>query len=100
MVHELGHMFGLSHCVYFQCNMNGSNHLTESDSQPLELCPVCLHKLEDTVGFNAINRYKELLEFFTTNAAAFEKEKKWLAGRLLFVEEKLNSLKGHTKTTT
>ena len=31
LVHETGHMFGLSHCVFFACVMNGSNHLGESD---------------------------------------------------------------------
>lgn len=24
-VHEIGHMYGISHCVYFSCFMNGSN---------------------------------------------------------------------------
>jgi len=24
MAHELGHMFGLTHCVYYNCLMNGS----------------------------------------------------------------------------
>jgi len=25
LVHEIGHMFGLKHCVYYECLMNGSN---------------------------------------------------------------------------
>eukprot|EP01084_Bolivina_argentea_P306217 529108_1 len=45
LVHEIGHLFGLSHCPYFECCMNGANHLIESDNAPLYLCPVCLHKL-------------------------------------------------------
>jgi len=26
LTHETGHIFGLAHCVYFACVMNGSNH--------------------------------------------------------------------------
>ena len=45
LLHEIGHLFGLEHCPYFECLMNGANHLQESDAAPLHLCPVCLHKL-------------------------------------------------------
>ena len=45
LVHEIGHLFGLKHCVYFECIMNGSNNLDESDEKPVYLCPICLHKL-------------------------------------------------------
>ena len=30
MVHEVCHMFGIKHCVYFHCLMNGSNHDEEA----------------------------------------------------------------------
>ena len=26
MLHEIGHMFGLKHCIYFSCLMQGSMH--------------------------------------------------------------------------
>lgn len=45
LVHETSHMFGLNHCVYFRCVLNGSNHLKESDARPMCVCPVCLRKL-------------------------------------------------------
>jgi len=63
-VHEIGHMFGLEHCLYFQCVMNGSNHLKESDSQPQYLCPVCLHKIYHLIGFDPVKRYQYLKEFY------------------------------------
>ncbi len=44
-VHETGHMLGIQHCTAWQCCMNGSNHLAESDDQPLEFCPECQSKL-------------------------------------------------------
>jgi len=45
MVHELGHLFGLRHCVYFSCNMNGSNTTREAGEKSFRLCPICLKKL-------------------------------------------------------
>ena len=31
MVHEALHLFGLGHCLYYECCMQGSNSLEESD---------------------------------------------------------------------
>jgi archaemetzincin len=31
LAHETARIFGLAHCIYFSCLMNGSNHLAESD---------------------------------------------------------------------
>ncbi len=58
--HEIGHMFGLAHCIYYECAMNGSNHRAESDRRPLALCPICLRKLTWSVGFDPYKRYREL----------------------------------------
>jgi hypothetical protein len=54
----------LAHCIYFKCVMNGSNHLAESDARPLSLCPVCLRKLQHTIGFDVLARYGRLLQFY------------------------------------
>lgn len=35
----------IQHCIFFHCVMNGSNHLAETDSQPLHICPIDLRKL-------------------------------------------------------
>ena len=43
--HETGHMFGIRHCIAYECGMNGSNHAEERDRQPLEFCPECQAKL-------------------------------------------------------
>ena len=63
--HELGHMFGLRHCVFYACAMNGTNSLTESDRQPLHLCPVCREKLRHALGFDPAERYRRLADFYT-----------------------------------
>lgn len=65
--HETGHMFSLPHCVYFDCCMNGSNHLTEADRQPLELCPQCLAKLCYATGADPKIRFRDLIDFATRN---------------------------------
>jgi len=81
MVHEITHLFGIDHCCYFRCLMNGANNLKESDSQPLHLCPMDLHKLEHVIGFDPIIRYKKLLQFFE-KYTYFEEERVLLSKRL------------------
>jgi archaemetzincin len=64
LAHETAHMFGLPHCIYYDCVLNGSNHLDETDARPPHLCPVCLRKLHHAVGFDAVKRYEELDRFY------------------------------------
>ena len=65
MVHETCHLFCLSHCVYYSCAMNGSNHLEEATKRPMFLCPICLLKLKMSgLHFDLKDRYSEMLQFF------------------------------------
>lgn len=64
LLHETCHMFGMEHCIHFHCVVNGSNHLAESDSKPLHLCPVCLRKLHSSAPFDPAARYERLLPLF------------------------------------
>jgi archaemetzincin len=48
--HETGHMFSMHHCILYECNMDGSNHLEESDAKPLWLCPECFAKVLFATG--------------------------------------------------
>lgn len=64
MSHEIGHMFGVEHCVHLHCVMNGANHLSEVDRAPMHLCPVCLRKLHLTLGFDPEARYRGLAEHY------------------------------------
>ncbi len=80
LVHEMSHMFSLSHCIYFKCVMNGSNHLQESDARPLNLCPLCLRKLQFSAEFDVVVRYHKLLKFY--HRAGFAKEIRWVSTRL------------------
>jgi len=80
LAHETGHMFGLAHCTYFNCLMNGSNHLVEADRRPLHLCPVCLRKLQWSIGFDVLKRYSALEGIYRANG--FTDEADWLIRRL------------------
>lgn len=80
LAHETAHMFGLNHCIYFHCLMNGSNHLDESDHRPLHLCPVCLHKLQFSADFDVVKRYEAMARLH--RQVGFEGEPGWISRRL------------------
>jgi archaemetzincin len=79
LAHETSHMFGLTHCTFFNCLMSGSNHLAESDRRPLHVCPVCLRKLQWSIGLDVLARYTALEAF--DSAAGFSDEAEWLKVR-------------------
>ncbi len=83
LAHETGHMFGIQHCIWYRCLMNGSNYLGESDARPLHLCPVDLRKLYWSIGFNVIERYRRLQEF--ARSAGFNDEAEWLERRIRYI---------------
>jgi archaemetzincin len=84
LAHETAHMFDLKHCVFFNCLMNGSNHLAESDGRPLHLCPIDLRKLRHSVGFDPEARYQRLLDF--SRKVGVDEESAWLKKRLRYME--------------
>ncbi|XP_034882087.1 archaemetzincin-2 isoform X3 [Mirounga leonina] len=69
LTHEIGHIFGLRHCQWLACLMQGSNHLEEADRRPLNLCPICLRKLQCAVGFNIRERYQALVKWIEDESA-------------------------------
>jgi archaemetzincin len=85
VTHEVGHTFGLEHCVRYRCTMNGSNSLTESDSAPLHLCPDCLAKLQWNRGFDVLERYARLEEFFATHG--LDEEAEWVRARVARIHD-------------
>jgi archaemetzincin len=62
--HEIGHIFGLKHCIYAQCVMNGTNSMLETDKSILRLCSNCQSKLNSSLKFSNEKRLKELICFF------------------------------------
>jgi archaemetzincin len=80
LAHETAHVFSLPHCVRFECVMNGSNSLAESDRAPVEPCPDCLRKLAYALGFDPLERYRALHRFFERRELVAEAL--WIARRL------------------
>eukprot|EP00542_Grammatophora_oceanica_P008307 CAMPEP_0194067584 /NCGR_PEP_ID=MMETSP0009_2-20130614/86636_1 /TAXON_ID=210454 /ORGANISM="Grammatophora oceanica, Strain CCMP 410" /LENGTH=287 /DNA_ID=CAMNT_0038720617 /DNA_START=515 /DNA_END=1378 /DNA_ORIENTATION=- len=72
LCHEIGHLFHMEHCVYYQCAMNGAKNLAEQDQSPLHLCPICLRKLHYAIeikgkqhsSFSPLKRYQSIADFF------------------------------------
>ena len=79
--HEIGHMFGLHHCITAECVMNGSNGLAETDSSSIRLCSVCQQKLHSCIKYDNKKRLKELEHYFKRNnlEAGFSLMKKDIA---------------------
>eukprot|EP00957_Ditylum_brightwellii_P208782 15358901-Ditylum_brightwellii.AAC.2 len=75
LVHELGHLYGIDHCIFNRCLMNGTAHLVEDFAAPSHLCGVCLRKLQWRLGFDVKGRYASLDKAFSD--MGMEKEQKW-----------------------
>ncbi|KAF2664966.1 hypothetical protein BT63DRAFT_81336 [Microthyrium microscopicum] len=61
--HELGHCFGIGHCPYYACAMQGTASIAEDARQPPYLCPVDLIKVLRATGAKEVDRYHALLSF-------------------------------------
>ncbi|CAB9525498.1 Archaemetzincin-2 [Seminavis robusta] len=84
LVHELGHLYGLDHCIFNRCIMNGTGHLVEDFLAPFHLCPVCLRKLQWRLGFSVVYRYKKLAD--SLRGLGMDKEEKWIGKQLETLE--------------
>eukprot|EP01124_Arcella_intermedia_P013126 TRINITY_DN19535_c0_g1_i1.p1 TRINITY_DN19535_c0_g1~~TRINITY_DN19535_c0_g1_i1.p1 ORF type:complete len:323 (+),score=54.38 TRINITY_DN19535_c0_g1_i1:55-1023(+) len=87
VVHEISHLYGLEHCIYYQCIMNGTNTLDEQDRQPIHPCPVCLHKLYVACGFDLHQREHNLKKCYETFPNTFYKDISWISLRLSLLNQ-------------
>jgi archaemetzincin len=88
--HELGHCFGMDHCVYYACSMQGSAGLSEDARQPPYLCPVDLAKILRAAGAGPTKRYRALLAFcerFERQERTFAAFAAWLRQRIATIAE-------------
>ncbi|KAK3117467.1 hypothetical protein LTR53_001154 [Teratosphaeriaceae sp. CCFEE 6253] len=86
--HELGHCFGMDHCVYYACVMQGTAGLREDARQPPYLCPVDTAKMLKTTGAKEQDWLRALLGFCRSvaNDALFGAFAAWLEVRIGEVE--------------
>jgi archaemetzincin len=66
--HEIGHMFGISHCLNANCVMNGTNSLSETDAHFARACSLCQYKLNSSLKYDDKKRLLELKKFFEENS--------------------------------
>jgi len=78
--HEIGHMFGMEHCVFYRCPMNGCKNLAESDTSPLHFCPVCRQKLQWLLEPDEKKRNSALLDFYDKHG--LKDEATWIQKRM------------------
>ena len=61
MAHEITHMFGIKHCIYYECLMNGVMSAQEQMRKINNtLCPICLKKLKINIKFDTRERFIKL----------------------------------------
>ncbi|KAI3324309.1 hypothetical protein HD806DRAFT_65086 [Xylariaceae sp. AK1471] len=96
LVHELGHCFGIGHCIHYACNMQGTAGMAEDVRQPPYLCPVCLEKIAYAIACELQGldqegkeeyikeRYKAIAEFCETwkQVGLFAGYDAWVRARL------------------
>uniref|UniRef100_A0A3Q3W4J5 Archaemetzincin-2 n=1 Tax=Mola mola TaxID=94237 RepID=A0A3Q3W4J5_MOLML len=91
-LNNIGHMFGIRHCQWLNCVMQGSNHLEESDRRPLDFCPICLRKLQVAIGFKIAERYQaspcQSVPSFPKPTESFHTSRLWLRRCLDILREK------------
>ncbi|KAG9239067.1 hypothetical protein BJ875DRAFT_366458 [Amylocarpus encephaloides] len=82
--HELGHCFGIGHCAYYACSMQGTASIVEDSRQPPYLCPIDLEKVISATGTDIVERYKVLLEFCDRHAEGhlFAAYAAWMRSRI------------------
>jgi len=85
LVHEISHMFGLSHCVHWTCVVAGSNHQAEADSRPLHPCPVCARKLYHAIKFDPAKREDGLVA--TLRSLGIDDEATWSEHRATWIRD-------------
>lgn len=68
--HEIGHMFGLHHCINANCVMNGTNSIPETDRHFIRLCSLCQRKLNSGFKYDNKKRLVELEKYFKENNLA------------------------------
>lgn len=55
-------MFGLKHCIHYECLMHGSNGLGDSAGRPPYFCAICYHKLSKCLHFEHVSKAKAMMD--------------------------------------
>lgn len=62
-MHETGHMFGIAHCVAYECLMNYAGSRLALDRAPMWFCPECVQKVAFARGVDLPGYFSNLAAF-------------------------------------
>ena len=79
--------------------MNGSNNLEEFDKKPLEMCPVCIRKLQYNMEFDMHDRYKKLKDLYSKLSPRFKPTVDCLKGIITDIDIVMDKLQKSISTT-
>ena len=90
-------MFGIKHCVYYNCVMNGSSYgnkrFQDMIDKSFDMCPICLRKLQLNMGFDFEERFKKLYAFCEEQGAVYEKDTEFYENALAAIDEAYKFIK-------
>ena len=66
---------------FYVCCMNGTS-VSEFDNKQIELCPICLRKLQYSIGFEPLERYKKMKNITKKFGGCFDAASKWYDNRI------------------
>lgn len=71
-VHETGHIFGIHHCIAFECVMSQRENMIQKDLRGLHFCPSCQQKLNWAMNSDPAKRLRNLMAI--TSSSGLDKE--------------------------
>ena len=60
-IHETGHIFGIQHCIAYECVMSQRDSMIQKDLRGLHFCPSCQQKLNWSMKFDPAKRFRNLM---------------------------------------
>ena len=93
VVHELGHLFGIKHCMHYDCVMNVEYCMEVTLDSTLDFCPVCYQKILHCIGFDHVERYKKLTEVCVQFGSFFSSLEKEFEEKHDIIEDTLKAMK-------
>ncbi|KAJ1328068.1 archaemetzincin [Microdochium nivale] len=93
--HEVGHCFGMDHCVYAACLMQGTASMAEDVRQPPYLCAVCVAKVGHAVAgelMGATARKKKKTKKMKTKTEEGEEHKERAREQTAYLVERYRAI--------
>ena len=60
-IHQTGHIFGIKHCIAYECVMSQRDNIEQKDLRGLHFCPSCQQKLNWSMKSDPAKRFRKLM---------------------------------------